>query len=60
MNSIDRRLYEVFKACHERGLPLDETIFSDGIVGKHAVAAKLESQLRAFNEQSGPTDEQPA
>jgi hypothetical protein len=60
MSNIDSRLYKLFSVCHERGLPLDETIFSDGIVGKHAVAAKLESQLRAFNEQSGPTDEQPA
>jgi hypothetical protein len=60
MCNIDARLYKLFSACNERGLPLDESIFADGIVGKHAVAAKLESQLRELNEPSGPSDEQPA
>jgi hypothetical protein len=60
MCNIDSRLYKLFSACHDRGLPLDESLFADGIVGKHAVAAKLESQLRELNELSRPSDEQPA
>jgi hypothetical protein len=60
MGDIDSRLYSLFESFQERGLPLDESIFADGIVGKHAVAAKLERQLRELNELSGASDEQPA
>jgi hypothetical protein len=60
MGDIDSRLYYLFSCCQQRGLPLDELLFADGLIGKHTLAAKLESQPRELNEPSGPSDEQPA